>query len=449
MKKIFFLTVIVLLVAGGAYLKYNSAAVPQSTFRTTTVTHGDVVATISATGTVQAEDVIDVGAQVTGRIESLGPDPRGLPDSTSPDKDKFKNKFIDYCTPVKQGDLLAQLDQSVYRAQLDQAKANLTRSEADLEQMKAKLAQTEQEWNRAQTLKPENAISKSDYDLAAANYKMAKANIGVGQAVIKQNQAALDMAEKNFGYTTIYSPVNGVVIARRVNIGQTVVSNLSASSLFLIGTDLRKMEVWALVNEADIGRVQDHPNMSVRFTVDAYPHDIFQGKIEQVRLNASSTQNVVLYTVVVSFENPDRKVLPYMTANLRFDVERADNVLQVPNTALRWKPKLEQVVPELREKMAPLLVEKDDKDPSSEKKPETKETSKLGKTVDLAGRVWIRDGLFVRPIEVQKGVTDGTVTEVSGADLKDKLEIVIGEKTPEEINEATNPFVPKFFNKKH
>jgi HlyD family secretion protein len=455
MKKIIFLLVaIILIVAGGAYFKFNYAADPGTSFRTAAVKRGDVVATISATGTVEPEEVVDIGAQVTGRIESLGPDPRGVESSTSPEKEKYKEKKIDYCTPVRKDDLLAKIDQSVYKAQLDQANANLARSMADLEQMKAKQVQAENDWNRAQSLINTNAISRTDYDLAKANYQAAVANVKVGAAVIKQNQAALDMAEKNFGYTTIVSPVDGVVIQRRVNVGQTVVSSMSASSLFLLASDLRKMEVWALVNEADIGRIHDHPDMPVRFTVDAYPNEVFTGRVEQVRLNAQSTQNVILYTVVVAFENPDLKVLPYMTASLLFDVERHENVLRVSNTALRWKPRLEQVAPELREKLADSLIDKDkekgnEKDAPPEKKTEAeKSIAKSAKPHDNSGRLWVEDGPYVRPIDVQKGLTDSNVTEVSGPGLKEGMEVVVGEKSPDEDVEGTNPFMPKIFGKK-
>ena len=170
-----------------------------------------------------------------------------------------------------------------------------------------------------------------------ANYKAAEANVAVGEATIQQNEAALEMAKTNLGYSTIKSPVDGVIIDRRVNIGQTVVASLNAPSLFLIAKDLRRMQVWASVNEADIGRI--HPSMPVRFTVDAYPGEVFRGKVVQVRLNATMTQNVVTYTVVVTTDNSDGKLLPYLTANVNFELEQRDNVLLVPNAALRWKPR--------------------------------------------------------------------------------------------------------------
>ena len=165
---------------------------------------------------------------------------------------------------------------------------------------------------------------------------MAKANVGVDEAAIKQAEATLRQSQVNLGYCKIKSPVKGTIVDRRVNVGQTVVSSLSASSLFLLAKDLSKIQVWASVNEADIGRIQ--PGVKVHFTVDAYPNDTFLGEVLQVRLNATMTQNVVTYTVVVTTENKDMKLLPYMTASLQFEIERHENVLMVPNAALRWKP---------------------------------------------------------------------------------------------------------------
>jgi HlyD family secretion protein len=196
--------------------------------------------------------------------------------------------------------------------------------------------------------------------------------------------------------------------------------------------------------------------MPVKFTVDAYPNEVFAGRVEQVRLNASSAQNVILYTVVVAFENKELKVLPYMTATLLFEVEKHENVLRVSNTALRWKPRLEQVVPELREQLADSLTDKDkDKGTGNEKDaPPQKKTvaekniANSAKPHDNSGRLWVEDGPYVRPIDVQKGLTDSNVTEVSGPELKEGMEVVIGEKSADEDVEGTNPFMPKIFGKK-
>ena len=181
-------------------------------------------------------------------------------------------------------------------------------AQADLGELQAHLDQAEAEWKRAEACCPAKAIADTDYDLDVANYKAAKANLEVGKATIKQSEAALAMAQRNLDYCTIKSPVKGVIIDRRVNVGQTVVSNMNVSSVFLIAKDLRRMQVWASVNEADIGRI--HEKMPVTFTVDAYPNEIFHGTVYQIRMNATMTQNVVTYTVVVETDNSDLRLLP-------------------------------------------------------------------------------------------------------------------------------------------
>ena len=168
---------------------------------------------------------------------------------------------------------------------------------------------------------------------------MAVANVAVATAAIKANQAALNVAQTNLNYTVIKSPVRGTIIDRRVNIGQTVVASLNAPSLFLIAKDLRRMQVWALVNEANIGRI--YTNMPVQFTVDAHPKDMFHGKVIQIRMNAQMTSNVVNYFVIIEADNPDGKLFPYMTASVSFEEPKRTDVLVVPNAALRWKPKSE------------------------------------------------------------------------------------------------------------
>ena len=234
------------------------------------------------------------------------------------------------------GDLLVKVDDSVYRVQYNQADANLAHAKADLGELQAHQVQCEAEWKRADALRPKQAIADTDYDLDVANYKAAVANVKVGLATIKQCEAALAMAKRNLDYCTITSPVKGVVIDRRVNVGQTVVSAMSVSSLFLIAKDLTRMQVWASVNEADIGRIRK--GMPVTFTVDAYPNETFKGTVYQIRMNATMNQNVVTYTVVVDTENPDLRLYPYLTANVSFQVERHDNVLKVPNGALALEP---------------------------------------------------------------------------------------------------------------
>lgn len=408
--------------AAVAYYVTRVSAEPPAGFRTVKVARGDLTSTIGATGTVQPETVVDVGAQVMGRIRELGTDP----------DDPAQEKRIDYRSTVLRGMVLAHIDDSLYKAQYDQALASLHRAEADLAQLRAKLVQTAQERQRAAELvkitdipgtnRIIKGISDSDYDLAVANHEIAKANLQVGEATLEQNRAALALAKTNLDYTVIKSPLDGVIIERRVDVGQTVVASLNAPSLFLIAKDLKRMQVWASVNEADIGRI--HPGMPVRFTVDAFPDETFRGTVEQVRLNATMTQNVVTYTVIVATDNSNLRLLPYLTANLQFEVDERRGVLTVPNAALRWTPKPEQVVPEHRGEAAG--------------------------DHDAEATLWTPEGALVRPVRVRKGMTDGSHTEVSGGALAEGMEVVLGEVRQQAAASAeeTNPFGPPKFRGK-
>lgn len=474
MKKIILPLILVGVVAGGAafYTKFLGAATP-TTYRTAPVKRGDLSITISATGTLEPEEVVDVGAQVMGPILNFGMDPRATTDTA------FKDKRIDYGSPVEEGTVLAQIDPAVYKANLNQAQASLLRAKSDVDQLIARRNQLEAEWKRAQKLRsitvsnlsptgdklnslsqPIKAISDSDYDLARANYEVAKSNVEVGEATVAQAQAALSLAETNIGYTTIKSPVKGTIIDRRVNVGQTVVSSLNAPSLFLIAKDLRQIQVWASVNEADIGRLK--LGMPASFTVDAFPNDVFHGRIAQIRLNATMTQNVVTYTVVVATENPDMKLLPYLTAEVKFEVDGRKDALLVPNAALRWQPKPEQIAANVRETLesssqksrgkAGATAEASADNPESSANPSAERTTDTGRA-DKSGRerapratVWVKDGDFVRPVEVRVGPSDNVLTEVRGADLSEGLEVVLGEiKDTGSVEVSTNPFAPQFF----
>jgi len=249
----------------------------------------------------------------------------------------------------------------------------------------------------------------------------------------------LQTAQTNLNYCTIKSPVKGVVITRRVNIGQTVVSSLSAPSLFLLARDLRRIQVWASVNEADIGHLR--PGLPVTFSVDAFPGQKFKGSILQIRLNATMTQNVVTYTVVVSTDNFDGKLLPYMTANLDFEIDRHSDVLLVPNAALRWLPAPQQVAPDVRADFIKSL-----KAASGASGSQPKEKQKDGQD---RGRVWIEDGEFVRPVKVRIGLNDGAMTEITGGDLEEGTAVVIGESHENSTSGGTtNPFTPQMFRNK-
>jgi HlyD family secretion protein len=265
---------------------------------------------ITTIGTVTPEEVVEVGTQVTGMVEAFGPDPAD------------PSKPIDQGSIVRKGAVLAQIDPTIYLAQVDFNEASLSRAQADLLQLQAKHDQMKQEWLRAQSLLPQKAIAGTEYDLALANYQVAVANVAVGKAAIQQCEANLKVAKTNLKYTVIKSPIDGVVIDRRVSVGQTVVASFNVPGLFLIAKDLHHVQVLASVDETDIGRI--HPGLPAQFTVDAYPGQVFEGKVTQIRLNPSKNQNRTTYTVVVATEH-SHGMLPYLTAKLRFDIERYAN----------------------------------------------------------------------------------------------------------------------------
>ncbi|HEV2950222.1 MAG TPA: efflux RND transporter periplasmic adaptor subunit [Gemmataceae bacterium] len=413
----------------------------KSKFRTAAAERGELLATINATGTIEAEENIDIGAQVQGMIKEFGKDP------------KDPNKTIDYGSEVEENTVLAQIDPSLYKAAVDQAAANLHQAEANVLQAKANLIslqskqkQTKRDWDRVQKLAPSKAISDLDIDTAESASEIADAAVHVGDASLEAAkkqvevaQAQLQTAKINLAYCTIKSPVKGVVVTRRVNIGQTVVSSLSAPSLFLLAKDLRRLQVWASVNEADIGHLRT--GQPVTFAVDAFAGQKFKGTILQIRLNATMTQNVVTYTVVVSTDNSDGKLLPYMTANLDFEIDRHPNALLVPNAALRWQPAPQQVAPDARADFVKTLR-------AAKGTPEGKPPEKAKDGHDR-GRVWVEDGEFVRPVKVRTGLSDGTMTEITGGDLQEGTPVVIGESHENNASSGTsNPFTPQMFKNK-
>jgi HlyD family secretion protein len=416
------LTVLAIVVVGGGWYVHHSQK-PVEQFRTAAVTRGDLLATIAATGTVEPEEVVDVGAQIAGQIEYFGKDPHQ------------DGKLIDYGSEVDEGTVLAHIDESLYaadvasaQAQVDQAKANVQKAQADLGQMNAKVFQTSNDWKRAQQAGASAGLSESDMDSYKANYETANANLAVGRASVllaqttqAQSEAELVRAQRNLSYCTITSPVKGTIIDRRVNIGQTVVAALNAPSLFLIAKDLKRIQVWASVNEADIGNI--HPGQPATFTIDAFPGRTFVGSVNKVRLNASMTQNVVTYTVEINTDNADGKLLPYLTANVQFELDKRTDVLQVPNAALRWIPQAQQVAPDVR------LAAADQPGASDPHQ---------------SAAVWIEDGKFVRPIEVHPGLSDGMNTQIDGDGVKEGTQIVVGDVEADDVSAAGSPFLPQF-----
>ncbi|MFA7381872.1 MAG: efflux RND transporter periplasmic adaptor subunit [Desulfurivibrionaceae bacterium] len=382
-------------------------------YRTAKLKRGNLSVAINATGTVEPEEVINVGAQVAGRILSFGRDAKG--------------KTVDYGSLVEAGTVLARIDDSLYAADVAQAEAQLLANKAGLQRAQADLTQAQQNWQRAQLLGPSQALAQSSYEGYESAYKTALAQVAVSQAAIRQAEAALARSRRNLGYCTITSPVKGIIIDRRVNIGQTVVASLNAPSLFLLAKDLTRIQVWVAVNEADIGRIR--PGLPVSFTVDAFPGETFRGEVGKIRLNASMTQNVVTYTVEITTDNADGRLLPYLTANVEFQLQKFNDVLQAPNAALRWSP--------------PAKNGEDRRGMGRNKEPASTQVPADPKST---GSLWMLDEKQKpRKIEVRTGAGDGANTVVEGAELREGMEVITGIRTPSAgngRNEGANPFLP-------
>jgi HlyD family secretion protein len=427
------------------------------TYRTEAVTKGDSTSGVTSTGNLEPVDVIDVGTQVAGIIESFGTDANGQP--------------IDYGSPVNPGTVLAKIDESLFKAKVeqsesllgsakqkvvsfkakvdqakakvDQAKANTLRAEADVDQAVAKLNQASRDWDRIRKVGA-GSVSQSDLDAAEAAFETNKAGVAVAKAAVTQAkamepdaaaavidaqaavadaQAAVRTAEAtlkldriNLGYCTIKSPVKGIIVDRRITIGQTVQSSFNTPSLFLIAKDLSTMKVWASVNEADVNQVR--VGQTVKFTVDAEPGRTFTGTVNRIRLNATNTQNVVVYTVEILVDNKDGKLKPYFTAYLQFEVAKRTDAILIPNGALRYRP--------------------------------SGQAAQGGGDKAGHGTVWVDDGGTLRSVSVKLGITDGTHTEVLDGDLKPGTLLVVGEikATAGDSGGGQNPFATKFRSKK-
>lgn len=318
-----------ILVAVGVFGAFSTKGENKSQYFTAKVEHGDIRQVVEATGTINAVITVQVGSQVSGTIAAL---------------------HADFNSRVKKGQVIAQIDPSLFRANLLQAKsdlanaqANLIAAKANLEKAQATAKQANADYERSKALAAQGVVSPQALDLARANADTAVAAVSGAQAQItqaqaqtQQKQAAVELAQTNLNYTTIHAPIDGTVIARNVDVGQTVAASLQAPTLFTIAQDLTKMQVYANTDESDVGTIR--PGQQVTFKVDAYPKDTFQGKVDQIRMNATVVQNVVTYNTVVNFANPDLKLFPGMTAYVTIPVATANNVVRVPNGALRYKP---------------------------------------------------------------------------------------------------------------
>jgi HlyD family secretion protein len=311
------LTLIILATVGGggyAYFNYrNGDEAP--TISTARVTRGDISDSVGATGTLQAVTTVQVGTQVSGTIAELNADFNSL---------------------VRKGQVLARLDPSLFETQIEQAQANLIRAQADLERLEVTLEDAEIKLKRAKELAARRLIPQTELDAAEVAVRSTAAQIRSSQAQVTQARASLNQNQVNLQHTVIVAPIDGMVISRDVDVGQTVAASMSAPTLFVLAADLTKMQVLANIDESDVGRIR--PGQAVSFLVDAYPADDFTGTVSQVRLQAQVVQNVVTYSTVIDVPNDELKLKPGMTANVTIEIARRSDVIRVPNTSLRFRP---------------------------------------------------------------------------------------------------------------
>ena len=318
MKKLTIVLLVLVIVGAGAYAYRVRNATPEPAVQTQPLSRGDVVDTVGATGTLEAVETVEVGTQVSGVVEAL---------------------YADFNSIVRKGQVIARLDPQLIQTQIEQQQANVVRAEADLERLKVALADAKHKYERAQQMSEKSLIPRSELETAEVNVKSSEAQIRSSEAALTQARAQLNNQRVNLGYTTITAPIDGIVISRNVDQGQTVAASMNAPTLYIIAADLTKMQVLASIDEADVGRMR--PGQVVTFRVDAYPTETFTGAVEQVRLQPAVVQNVVTYSTVISVPNSELKLKPGMTANVTIEIARRNNVLRIPNRALSFRPTTE------------------------------------------------------------------------------------------------------------
>lgn len=340
-------------------------------FRTEKISKGDIVETVTASGNVNAVTTVLVGTQVSGTIKTI---------------------YADFNSPVKQGQLIAQIDPAIFEAQVEQARANLLSAKANLEKADASFIDAKRTMERNKALFSKDLIARSEVDTAETNYETAKAQINASKAQIAQTEASLKVAETNLRYTRIISPVNGIVVSRNVDVGQTVAASFQTPTLFTIAQDLTKMQIDTNMAEADIGKVKQ--GQDVEFTVDAYPSITFKGRVSQVRNAPINVQNVVTYDAVILVGNPELKLKPGMTANVSVIISAKKDVLRIPNAVFRF------TMP--------------DRDKDKNKKAQQK-----------GAGVWIIENGKPKRTSVSTGVSDGSYTELISGEIKEGQEVIV------------------------
>lgn len=388
-----------LLVIGAAAFTFVRAranrADPAPLVDTRTVDQGRITAKVTATGTLSALVTVEVGSQVSGRIQEL---------------------HVDFNSPVKQGEVIARLDPQLLKASLDQARANYRSAEANLRRARLQSEQAKRQVDRLRGLTERKMIAEADLDTAQTTWETAEAQIDSAAAALEQARASLNLARVNLEYATITSPINGIVVSRNVDVGQTVAASLQAPTLFVIAEDLRKMQVNTSVAEADVGKLE--PGMRATFTVDAFPGEHFDGVVRQIRNAATTVSNVVTYDAVIDVENADMKLRPGMTANVTFVIEEREDVVRLPNAALRFRAPADWQTPKDGAAMPAA--------PGQRRETDTISASAPGRGASNRRVVWVMRGGKPTSVPVVTGLSDGSLTELVEGDVKVGDEIVTG-----------------------
>ena len=376
MKKLIFGSVAVLLLAAvGVFFYVKRSPAPQ--FRTAKVEKGTVLSTVTATGTLNAVVTVQVGTQVSGTIQKL---------------------FVDFNSLVKKGQAIAQIDPAIFNAQVEQNRGNHQNAQANMSKARADVVETRRTLERNRQLLRDGVVSQADFDTAETRYQQALDAVRAAEGSVVQTRGAYQQARTNLRYSTIKSPVDGIVVSRNVDVGQTVAASFQTPTLFTIAQDLTKMQIDTSVDEADIGKIRVGQNAD--FNVDAYPEQHFTGKVVQIRNAPTIAQNVVTYFVIIAVDNRDLKLKPGMTANVNIEILKKDDVLKVPGAALRFKPAANG-----EERAAP----------------STNGRQAVGRQIYV-----LREGKPV-PVPVKTGISDNSFVEITAGKLQPGDEVITGQ----------------------
>jgi HlyD family secretion protein len=366
-RKWLILTLTALVLALGIYKFTSKSSKPERKYETAKIERGRIVAKVTATGTLSALVTVQVGSQVSGRIQKL---------------------FVDFNDKVKKGQVLAKIDPQLFAAALEQARANYMAAQSNLKKAQVQMQLAERQLARSKSLADRKLIALADFDTAQSDFDVAKAQVESIRGSMAQARAGLTEAQVNLDYTTIVSPINGSVISRNVDVGQTVAASLQAPTLFVLAEDLAKMQVDTNVAEADVGKLRS--GMQAVFTVDAFPNEKFIGTVRQIRNAAQMVQNVVTYDAVIDVSNPDLKLKPGMTCNVTFVYAEKDAVLKIPNAALRFRP------PE-----------------------DLGGTNHYKKTDNVKKTIWLLVDNTPKMANIETGISDGSLTELIAGDVRE------------------------------